>query len=494
MIGRLRGSLVAKQPPWLLVDVSGVGYEVQAPMSTIFDLPEVGKEVTLLTHYAVKEDTAAIYGFLRESERVLFRALQKVSGIGAKTSLAVLSGVSVDEFARLVQIGRHRLAHARAGHRQENRRTHRGRTARSRRWSGDDGAGFQRKSGAARCGHRSDGRAAAARLQTGGVCASGERCRASRRRRRSDHPQSAQGCVEITMDASNRDIHRSRKAMTRFALGALGVVYGDIGTSPLYTMKETFGPQGIARLDGQRARHSFAGVLVADSRGVGEIRRLHHARRQQGRRRHHGADRTRATQRARRHARTLVDRHARPVRRVAVFRRWRDHAGDDGAVGRRRRQGRSAAVVALGRADRRGHHSAALRIPESRHGQSRRGVRTDHDAVVRHARGARHHPDRALSGSAEGAVAVLWRQLLRTERHDGVFRTGFCRAVHHRRRGAVCGHGPFRRDAHPLVVVRLRAAGTGAQLLRAGRVADRKSVGRIESVLSSGAGCAACIR
>jgi len=105
MIGRLRGNLVAKQPPWLLVDVAGVGYEVQAPMSTIFDLPEVGKEVILLTHYAVKEDTAAIYGFLRESERVLFRALQKVSGIGAKTSLAVLSGVSVDEFARLVQSG-----------------------------------------------------------------------------------------------------------------------------------------------------------------------------------------------------------------------------------------------------------------------------------------------------------------------------------------------------------------------------------------------------
>ena len=105
MIGRLRGTLVAKQPPWLLVEVGGVGYEVQSPMSTIFDLPGTGKEVTLLTHYAVKEDTAAIYGFLRESERVLFRTLQKVSGIGAKTALAVLSGVSVDEFARLVQNG-----------------------------------------------------------------------------------------------------------------------------------------------------------------------------------------------------------------------------------------------------------------------------------------------------------------------------------------------------------------------------------------------------
>jgi Holliday junction DNA helicase RuvA len=105
MIGRLRGSLIAKQPPWLVLEVGGVGYEIQAPMSTIFDLPETGKEVTLLTHYAVKEDTAALYGFLRESERVLFRALQKVTGIGAKIALAVLSGVSVDEFARLVQSG-----------------------------------------------------------------------------------------------------------------------------------------------------------------------------------------------------------------------------------------------------------------------------------------------------------------------------------------------------------------------------------------------------
>ncbi len=105
MIGRLRGSLVAKQPPWLVLDVGGVGYEIQAPMSTMFDLPETGKEITLLTHYAVKEDTVALYGFLRESERMLFRTLQKVSGIGAKIALAVLSGVSVDEFARLVQNG-----------------------------------------------------------------------------------------------------------------------------------------------------------------------------------------------------------------------------------------------------------------------------------------------------------------------------------------------------------------------------------------------------
>ncbi|WP_018972976.1 Holliday junction branch migration protein RuvA [Rudaea cellulosilytica] len=105
MIGRLRGILASKQPPWLVIDVGGVGYEVEAPMSTVFDLPETGREVALYVHYAAKEDTVSLYGFLREAERVLFRTIQKVSGIGAKTALAVLSGVSTDEFARLVQSG-----------------------------------------------------------------------------------------------------------------------------------------------------------------------------------------------------------------------------------------------------------------------------------------------------------------------------------------------------------------------------------------------------
>ena len=105
MIGRLRGILVSKQPPWLLVEVGGVGYELEAPMSTIYDLPATGKEVVLLTHYAVKEDSVALYGFLHESERALFRNLQKVSGIGAKIALAVLSGASTQEFASLVQTG-----------------------------------------------------------------------------------------------------------------------------------------------------------------------------------------------------------------------------------------------------------------------------------------------------------------------------------------------------------------------------------------------------
>ena len=103
MIGRLKGILVHKQPPWLVVDVNGVGYELEAPMSTFYDLPDVGREVALFTHYAQKEDSVSLYGFLREGERRLFRDVQKVSGIGAKIALAVLSGVSVDEFVRMVQ-------------------------------------------------------------------------------------------------------------------------------------------------------------------------------------------------------------------------------------------------------------------------------------------------------------------------------------------------------------------------------------------------------
>jgi len=103
MIGRLKGILIHKQPPWLVIDVNGVGYELEAPMSTFYDLPEVGREVSLFTHYAQKEDSVSLYGFLSESERRLFRDVQKVSGIGAKIALAVLSGVSVDDFVRMLQ-------------------------------------------------------------------------------------------------------------------------------------------------------------------------------------------------------------------------------------------------------------------------------------------------------------------------------------------------------------------------------------------------------
>ncbi|MBB3227566.1 Holliday junction DNA helicase RuvA [Luteibacter sp. Sphag1AF] len=105
MIGRLRGTLISKQPPSLLVEVGGVGYDVDAPMSTIYDLPATGREVTLLIHYAVKEDGVSLYGFLHETERAMFRNLLKVSGIGAKIALAVLSGVATDDLARLVHAG-----------------------------------------------------------------------------------------------------------------------------------------------------------------------------------------------------------------------------------------------------------------------------------------------------------------------------------------------------------------------------------------------------
>ena len=105
MIGRLKGILVHKQPPWLVVDVHGVGYELEAPMSTIYDLPELGREVTLFTHYAQKEDSVSLYGFLRETERRLFRDVQRVTGIGAKIALAILSGSSVEQFALQVQNG-----------------------------------------------------------------------------------------------------------------------------------------------------------------------------------------------------------------------------------------------------------------------------------------------------------------------------------------------------------------------------------------------------
>ena len=105
MFGRLKGLLVYKAPPQLMVDVGGVGYELSAPMSTFYDLPDVGREVVLFTHYAVKEDGVALYGFLTEAERRLFREVQKVTGVGAKIALSVLSGASVDDFARLVQSG-----------------------------------------------------------------------------------------------------------------------------------------------------------------------------------------------------------------------------------------------------------------------------------------------------------------------------------------------------------------------------------------------------
>lgn len=103
MIGYLRGRLAAKRPPVLLVDVGGVGYELEAPMSTFYQLPEVGGTVELVTHLHVREDAQVLYGFANEAERQLFRNLLKVSGVGARIALGILSGISVENFVRCVQ-------------------------------------------------------------------------------------------------------------------------------------------------------------------------------------------------------------------------------------------------------------------------------------------------------------------------------------------------------------------------------------------------------
>jgi Holliday junction DNA helicase RuvA len=99
MIGRLAGILLEKNPPQVLVDVGGVGYEVEVPMSTFYNLPETGARVTLLTQFVVREDAQLLYGFLSQRERETFRQLVKISGIGAKSALGILSGLSVEDLA-----------------------------------------------------------------------------------------------------------------------------------------------------------------------------------------------------------------------------------------------------------------------------------------------------------------------------------------------------------------------------------------------------------
>lgn len=105
MIGRLSGVLLSKQPPHVLVDVHGVGYEVEAPMSTFFRLPAAGENVTLHTHLVVREDAQLLFGFASLAEKNLFRELIKISGVGPKVALAVLSGISVDDYWATVRSG-----------------------------------------------------------------------------------------------------------------------------------------------------------------------------------------------------------------------------------------------------------------------------------------------------------------------------------------------------------------------------------------------------
>lgn len=105
MIGQLRGILIEKTPPALMLDVHGVGYNVLAPLSTFFTLPEIGQEVTLRTHMVVREDAQILYGFATHDERSLFEAIIKVNGVGPKIALTILSGLSPIEFCQLMQVG-----------------------------------------------------------------------------------------------------------------------------------------------------------------------------------------------------------------------------------------------------------------------------------------------------------------------------------------------------------------------------------------------------
>lgn len=104
MIGRLAGRLVEKNPPSIVVDVNGIGYEVDVPMSTFYPLPALGEQVQLLTHLAIREDAHQLYGFATAAERAAFRNLIRISGVGARTALAVLSGLSVAELAQAVTL------------------------------------------------------------------------------------------------------------------------------------------------------------------------------------------------------------------------------------------------------------------------------------------------------------------------------------------------------------------------------------------------------
>ncbi|NOT12645.1 MAG: Holliday junction branch migration protein RuvA [Methylococcaceae bacterium] len=103
MIGFLRGTLVAKAPPFLVMDVQGVGYEVEAPMTTFYDLPAAGVEIILHTHLVVREDAHILFGFSTEADRSMFRTLIKVNGVGPKLALTILSGQSAEEFHRCIQ-------------------------------------------------------------------------------------------------------------------------------------------------------------------------------------------------------------------------------------------------------------------------------------------------------------------------------------------------------------------------------------------------------
>ena len=105
MIGRIRGIIIEKKPPHILLEVSGIGYEIETPLTSFYSLPEAGKEVQLFTHLTIREDAHLLFGFATENERLLFRTLIRVNGVGAKMALAILSGIESSEFAQCIHSG-----------------------------------------------------------------------------------------------------------------------------------------------------------------------------------------------------------------------------------------------------------------------------------------------------------------------------------------------------------------------------------------------------
>ncbi len=103
MIGFLRGKITLKTPPLIVLDVNGVGYEIEAPMTVFYDLPEIGAEITLQTHLAIREDAHSLFGFVTESDKTMFKTLIKISGVGAKMALAILSGQTATQFQACIQ-------------------------------------------------------------------------------------------------------------------------------------------------------------------------------------------------------------------------------------------------------------------------------------------------------------------------------------------------------------------------------------------------------
>ncbi len=278
-----------------------------------------------------------------------------------------------------------------------------------------------------------------------------------------------------------------RRQRTALAVAALGVVYGDIGTSPLYAIEGSVrqrAPSGADRT-GERAGHPVPGLLGADHHRLRQVRRGGASGRQQRRRRHHRADGAVAVAEASLGEARPRRAHARPDRSRALLRGWRHHSGHLGALRHRGPRGGDRRVQALGRAADRRRSRRAVPRAKAGHREGRRGVRPDHDAVVRHACRAGRVADRRPPA---GALRTLARIRLRLPRHAPqarILRTRGGLPRRHRRRGAVRGHGAFRARAHPACVVRHRAAGARRELFRPGRAAARRSDGGEQSLLPS---------